>query len=113
VTVSQFGTWDDDTFSTVTPDGAVRHTGDVRRSTGSAAAEQIEIRLNSNILAMVPGVYSAQSSGAGSFRECMLFMAIDHGQGTRVQIDAATATANPLVYTCVPGIRFYLGVRRD
>ena len=60
--------------------------------------------MNANILAVVPVVYSAQSNGTGSFREYMVSMAIDNGQGTRVEIDAASAKANPLVYTCVPGI---------
>ncbi len=103
-TVAQFGTWEDDTFSTATPDGAVRHTGDVRRSSNSAATERIEIRLNPNIIAVVPVVYSAQSNGTGSFREYMVSMTIDNGQGTCVQIDAANAKRNPFVYTCVPGI---------
>lgn len=103
-TVSQFGTEEDTTFRPATADGAVRHTGDIGRSPGSEATETIEITLNPSILAVLPVVYSAQSNGAGSFRQYRVSMAIDNGQGSRVQIDSSNASDDEAVYTCVPGL---------
>lgn len=47
--------------------GAVEHMGDVRRDNRSTKTEVIKLRLNDDILAVVPVVYSAQSNGTGSF----------------------------------------------
>ena len=44
-TVSTFGTKQDSRFETSTRDGAVRHLGDVQRSSDAMASETIEIRL--------------------------------------------------------------------
>jgi stress response protein SCP2 len=103
-TVSQFGTKDDKKFTTRTGDGAVVHLGDVKRGSGALANESIQIRLNSEILAVVPVVYSAQSNGTGSFRRYQVTMAVDNGAGDAVVIDATDASNNDSVYTCVPGI---------
>jgi len=103
-TVAQFGTEENEAFRPVTADGAVRHTGDVGRSQGAQATESIEITLNPAIVAVLPVVYSAQSNGAGSFREYQVSMAIDNGRGSRVQIDSSNASADESVYSCVPGL---------
>lgn len=85
--------------------GAVRHMGDVVAS--SADAEQteiIQIRLNPDILAVVPVAYSAQSNGTGSFYHYKVSLHIDNGSGTKIDIPSDNANDNRNVYTCVPGI---------
>ncbi|MET3805491.1 tellurite resistance protein TerA [Nakamurella sp. UYEF19] len=104
-TVSQFGTKQDKKFQTSTRDQAVRHLGDIKRDKkATEAVEKVEIRINPDIVAVVPVAYSAQSNGAGSFFQYKVSMAIDNGLGTRVQVDAANGHQNPMVFTCVPGI---------
>lgn len=103
-TVSTFGTKQDSRFETSTRDGAVRHLGDVQRSSDAMASETIEIRLTPDVAAVVPVVYSAQSNGAGSFRRYRVGMSIDNGQGQKVVIDASNASDHDNIYTCVPGI---------
>ena len=103
-TVSTFGTKQDSRFETSTRDGAVRHLGDVQRSSDAMASETIEIRLTPDVVAVVPVVYSAQSNGAGSFRRYRVGMSIDNGQGQKVVIDASNASDHDNIYTCVPGI---------
>ncbi|MGC5167422.1 hypothetical protein [Luteimicrobium sp. DT211] len=105
VTVSQFGTEDaPKLFSPTTPDGAVRHLGDVRRGDGSQATETVEIRLTPTVAAVVPVAYSAQSNGTGSFRRYRVSVRIDNGAGEVVEIESANASRDDAVYTCVPGI---------
>ena len=104
VTVSQFGTKDSAKYTAKTADGAVVHLGDVQRGNGALADETIEIRLNPDIVAVVPFVYSAQSNGSGSFRHYRVSMTVDNGAGDVVKIDASEASDNARVYTCVPGI---------
>jgi tellurite resistance protein TerA len=85
--------------------GAVRHRGDVVRPDSSGVAvEELEVRLNPDIVAVVPVAYSAKSNGTGSFYRYKVTMAIDNGAGTRVQIDAKHANDDDRIYTCVPGI---------
>lgn len=84
--------------------GAVRHLGDVGRDDQTTKTETIEIRLNDNIAAVVPVVYSAQSNGTGSFYRYQVSMRIDNKQGTDVTIPAKNANNNDRIYTCVPGI---------
>ena len=104
-TVSQFGTMEgNNSFVPQTSDGAVRHTGDVGRSGGGQAIESIEITLNPAIVAVLPVVYSAQSNGEGSFRQYQVSMAIDNGQGSRVEISSANASDDEFVFSCVPGL---------
>lgn len=103
-TVAQFGTREEPHYVSSTSDGAVRHLGDVRQGQASSATEVIEIRMNPNIVAVVPVVYSAQGNGAGSFFKYKVSMAIENGQGAAVQVDAAAGHKSSFVFTCVPGI---------
>ena len=84
--------------------GAVEHMGDVRRDNRSTKTEVIKLRLNNDILAVVPVVYSAQSNGTGSFYRYKVSMSIDNHNGTSVTISAKNANNNDRIYTCVPGI---------
>ncbi len=91
--------------------GAVHHCGDVgqvqkgifqRRS--NTSKEEIKIRLNDKIKAVVPVAYSAKSNGTGSFHKYKVSMLIDNQNGTEVNIPAENANKNNTIYTCVPGI---------
>ncbi|WP_066392201.1 TerD family protein [Neobacillus mesonae] len=84
--------------------GAVEHKGDVGRNSGSTKTEVIKLRLNNDILAVVPVVYSAQSNGTGSFYRYKVSMSIDNHNGTSVTISAKHANNNDRIYSCVPGI---------
>jgi len=84
--------------------GAVEHLGDVGRDSKSVKMEIIKIRINDNILAVVPVVYSAQSNGTGSFHRYKVSMCIDNHRGTAVTISSDNANKNDGIYTCVPGI---------
>lgn len=92
------------TAQMVTPDGAVKHLGDVGRGVQGTAEEVIEISLNDSIRAVVPVAYSAQSNGTGSFRRYAVSLEVDNGQGGKVVIDASHANGGETVYTCVPGM---------
>ncbi|GAL03059.1 tellurium resistance protein putative [Photobacterium aphoticum] len=91
--------------------GAVRHGGDVKQGKSSffsakpkISKEEINIRLNDRIKAVVPVAYSAQSNGSGSFYRYKVSMMIDNHQGTEIHIPAENANQNDAIYTCVPGI---------
>lgn len=84
--------------------GAVEHMGDVGRSNGLSNLEVIKIRLNDDILAVVPVVYSAQSNGSGSFSRYKVSMAIDNNNGTTITIPTENANKNDRIYTCIPGL---------
>lgn len=84
--------------------GAVQHMGDVGRDNLLGKTEVIKIRLNDNILAVVPVVYSAQSNGTGSFYRYKVSMVIDNHKGTEVTISSINANKNDAIYTCVPGM---------
>ena len=84
--------------------GAVEHMGDVGRNSQSTKTEVIKLRLNDDILAVVPVVYSAQSNGTGSFYRYKVSMSIDNNRGTSVTIYAKNANNNDTIYSCVPGI---------
>lgn len=85
--------------------GAVRHLGDVQRASGDQEqVESIELRLNPEILAVVPVAYSAQSNGSGSFRKYNVSLSIDNHAGTRVDVSAKNANKSNVIYSCVPGI---------
>ncbi|MFF2480886.1 TerD family protein [Paenibacillus sp. NPDC058071] len=86
--------------------GAVEHMGDVGRNFQSTKTEVIKLRLNNNILAVVPVVYSAQSNGTGSFYRYKVSMSIDNHNGTSVTIFAQNANNNDTIYSCVPGILY-------
>ena len=84
--------------------GAVRHLGDVQRGGGPEKTEIVEIRLNPEIIAVVPVAYSAQSNGTGSFHRYRVSLHIDNGAGTNVSISSENANDDDNIYTCVPGI---------
>ncbi|MFZ7942794.1 TerD family protein [Neobacillus sp. 19] len=84
--------------------GAVEHMGDVGRNSHSTKTEVIKLRLNDDIVAVVPVVYSAQSNGTGSFYRYQVSMSIDNHNGTSVTISAKNANNNDRIYSCVPGI---------
>jgi len=84
--------------------GAVEHMGDVGRDNRKTKTEVIKLRLNDDILAVVPVVYSAQSNGTGSFYRYKVSMSIDNHNGTSVTINAKHANDNDRIYSCVPGI---------
>ncbi|MCD7035348.1 TerD family protein [Metabacillus sp. GX 13764] len=84
--------------------GAVEHMGDVGRDNRATKTEIIKLRLNDDILAVVPVVYSAQSNGTGSFYRYRVSMSIDNHNGTSVTISSKNANNNDRIYTCVPGI---------
>jgi tellurite resistance protein TerA len=84
--------------------GAVVHGGDVKSGGGALKTETLRIRLNDDILAVVPVAYSAQSNGTGSFRRYQVSMTIDNQRGTTVTVPAENADKNDTVYTCVPGL---------
>lgn len=105
-TVAMFGTTDDRTWRAQTNDGAVKHLGDVRGSFGGGglATESLTIRLNPDIVAVLPFVYSAQGNGTGSFRRYKVAMEVSNQAGDSVKIVSDNASRNGLVYTCVPAI---------
>lgn len=84
--------------------GVVEHMGDIGRTNQKIKTEVIKLRLNPNIVAVVPVVYSAQSNGTGSFHRYKVSMSIDNHNGTSVTIHANNANKNNRIYTCVPGI---------
>lgn len=106
-TVSTFGTQQNRRWSLVTSDGAVRHGGDVRRGRGgqrsAIGTESVTIDLHPGIVMVVPVVYSARSNGTGSFYRYRVSMRIDAGD-RHVVIEAAKASRNNRIYTCVPGV---------
>lgn len=103
-TVSMFGTENDSNFYPSVLNGAVRHLGDVGRSSGSEAEETIEITLNPRIAAVVPVAYSAQSNGGGSFKKYKVSLSIDNGAGTSVHVDSSNASSDNSVYTVAIGV---------
>ncbi len=84
--------------------GTIQHMGDVTRDGGELKTETINIRLNDEVLAVVPVAYSAQSNGTGSFYEYEVSMFIDNQNGTKITIPAKNAKQDSRVYSCVPGI---------
>lgn len=66
--------------------------------------EEIKIRLDDSIKAVVPVAYSAQSNGTGSFQRYNVSMLIDNHNGTEISVSAKNASKNDNIYTCVPGI---------
>jgi len=83
--------------------GAVKHLGDVVGGAGEQT-EILEIRLNPDIIAVVPVAYSAQSNGTGSFYRYKVSLNIDNHRGTNIAISSENANNDDHVYTCVPGI---------
>ncbi len=90
--------------SSSTPEGSVRHLGDIQRSEGGYAEEIIEIFPNAAVRAVLFWVYSAQSNGDGSFQEYGVSMEISDGDGNTIRINSDDASDNPEIYTCAPGM---------
>lgn len=115
-TVSTFGTVGDRCgFSPRTKDGAVVHVSGDKAATGRRGAdlpyEVIHVRLNPNIRAVVPVVYSAKNSGVGSFHEYQVSTYVLAGlhqtpDGVRpeIAVEAVEASRDRHVYTFVPAV---------
>lgn len=94
--------------------GSVEHMGDTghnkkgffnfNHSSHKTKSEVIKIKLNDDVLAVVPVAYSAQSNGTGSFYVYKVSMSIDNQDDTVVTVDAVNANQDSTIYTCVPGI---------
>lgn len=79
----------------------IEHSGDATRGKGTST-ETLTMNLDDSIAAVVPVAYSAQSNGTGSFRRYKVGLAVDNGAGDRVEYDAASASDNDRIYSCVP-----------
>ncbi len=84
--------------------GAVHHRGDVVGNSSGESVEVIDIRPDTDIVAVVPVAYSAQSNGTGSFYHYKVSLEIDNNQGTVVTLSAENANNKSTIYSCVPGI---------
>lgn len=78
-----------------TPDGAVRHRGDV---TEPGELEHIYIKWHPNIASVAVSSYSAIENGQGSFYRYGVFVRIRNGKQT-IEIPASDVSANDLSYT--------------
>jgi tellurium resistance protein TerD len=79
-----------------TPEGAVRHGGDVRA--GSSDLETITIKWHPDIASVALSSYSALENGQGSFHQYGVYVNIKNGDQL-VGIDAADASADGESYT--------------
>jgi len=110
--VALFGTDKDRNFSARTRDDAVVHvSGDQTAYTQSTPQEVLHVRLNPDIRAVAPVVYSAQNSGPGSFRKYRVSTWVIEGlhqnvpqAGTKVGVDAVDASSDDNVYSFVPAV---------
>lgn len=84
---------DDEVLST--PEGAVRHGGDVKNA---GDMEHIEIKWHPDIASVAVSSYSALENGTGSFREYGVFVRITNGRQI-VEIPAASTSAKYDSYT--------------
>ena len=78
-----------------TPEGAVRHGGDVKNA---GDMEHIEIKWHKDIASVAVSSYSALENGTGSFREYGVFVRITNGKQI-VEIPAASTSAKYDSYT--------------
>ena len=78
-----------------TPDGAVRHGGDVKNP---GELEHIEIKWHPDIASVAVSSYSALENGYGSFREYGVFVRIINGKQI-IEIPAADTSAKGDSYT--------------
>lgn len=84
---------DDEVLST--PDGAVRHGGDI---TVPGELEHIYVKWHPNIASVAVSSYSAMENGEGSFYRYGVFVRIKNGNQT-IEIPASDVSANDLSYT--------------
>lgn len=115
-TVACFGTVNNPRgYTKQTKDGAVKHVSGDQVAYGlkrGVAQEVIKITLNDQIKTVVPVVYSAINSGAGSFQEYQVSTYIitgDHDTVPQkadqmVRITDREASSHRNVYTCVPAV---------
>ena len=92
---------DDEVLST--PEGAVRHGGDVKNA---GDMERIEIKWHKDIASVAVSSYSALENGTGSFREYGVFVRITNGKQI-VEIPAANTSAKYDSYTLCFGEILY------
>ena len=86
-----------------TPDGAVKHSGDVKRA---GELERITIEWHPDIASVALSSYSAMGNGTGSFLEYGVFARIINGDQV-VGIEAADTSADELSYTlCFGEVHF-------
>ena len=78
-----------------TPEGAVRHGGDIKRP---GELEHITISWHPDIASIAVSSYSALENGMGSFNQYGVFVRIKNGPQT-VEIPAANTSANSRSYT--------------
>lgn len=83
--------------------GSVRHSGDAGQWTEGTATETITVDPDPTIAAVAFWVYSAQSNGTGSFYRYAVSVKVSCGDDT-VSVEAANASRDDRVYTCVPAI---------
>ena len=78
-----------------TPDGAIRHGGDVRVP---GEREKITISWHPDIAKVALSSYSALENGTGSFKQYGVFVELDN-DGQKVRISAEDASAKSTSYT--------------
>ncbi len=88
------------------PDGAVKHGGDVGRSAQGTGdnSETLTINLTPEIAAVAPWGYSAQLNGTGSFHLYGVTMKVEADGVVWASISAADASTDDSQYTLVPAI---------
>lgn len=86
-----------------TPDGAVRHGGDVKNP---GELEHIDIMWHKDIASVAVSSYSAIENGTGSFHRYGVFVRIKNGNQT-IEIPAADTSANDRSYTLCFGEIIY------
>ena len=100
-------------FSTRTKDGAVVHVSGDKTANGSDLPQEVmTVTLNPNIRCVVPVVYSAKNSGAGSFHRYNVSTYVIEGNheevptdGTAmIRVEAVDASRDEHVYTFVPAV---------
>lgn len=100
-------------FRLQTADGAIVHVSGDKTAYGQDLPQEVmSVRLHAGIRYVVPIVYSAKNSGAGSFREYQVDTFVIPGQhqvvpdsaNGMVSVVAADASNDPNVYSFVPAI---------
>lgn len=86
-----------------TPDGAVKHGGDVRNP---GELEHIDIKWHKDIASVAVSSYSAIENGFGSFHKYGVFVRIKNGSQI-IEIPAASTSANNRSYTLCFGEIIY------
>lgn len=90
----------DSSMKLVSPEGAVRHGGDVTK--GSGELEKVTVTWHRDIASVAFASYSAIKNGPGSFQEYGVYVNINHGPKD-YGIAAADTSAHRNSYTCFFG----------